>query len=386
MGSTIRKVEILGDASKYDVCASMASPRIPTTNKRIGSPVAAGICHAFAPDGRCISLFKVLFTNNCSYDCNYCSNSCERKKRSTMFKPKELARVFMGLYIRNYVEGLFLSSGIWKDADRTTHKILECISEIRNKYRFRGYIHIKILPGTSNELIKQVMEIADRVSLNIEVPTASHLSEVSSTKDYVNDILRCQKNIRDFIRKGLTPAGHTTQFVLADWGGTDKEIVQRLDWEYRNVDLKRGYFKAFNPIEGTKFANIQAESAMREVQLYRTDWLMRKYEIDKKEILTVMNEKDMIDLDKDPKVLLAMNSDLFPLDINEANYNELIRVPGIGEVTAKRIINLRKIRKKLNSFSELQQLGGVVRRARPFLIINGKKSTNLKNLKTIMKI
>jgi putative DNA modification/repair radical SAM protein len=381
MGSLERKIKILGDASKFDVCASMASPRNTSGANRIGNPDKVGICHAFAPDGRCISLFKVLMTNHCIYDCKYCVNNSNKAKNKVMFEPSELTQAFMGLYIRNYVEGLFLSSGVWKSATDTVEKIIEALSLIRNKYRFHGYIHVKILPGTSKEYIRQIMEIADRVSLNVELPSSCRLSEVSSMKNYDTDIIRCQKYIHQFIEDGLVPAGQTTQFIVGTTGESDYEILERLHWEYRNLDLRRGYFSAFTPIKGTPLESKRIPETYqrkRENFLYRVDWLFRRYQYGIEKIYSILDEEGMIPLKIDPKVSLALKDDIFPVDVNEASFNELLRVPGIGEVSSRRIINLRRVNKRIENYKDLQRLGVVLKRAKSFITINGQRQTRLK--------
>lgn len=381
MGALERKIEILGDASKFDVCASMASPRTVSSENRIGNPDKIGICHAFAPDGRCISLFKVLMTNHCIYDCKYCVNNSNNAKNKVMFEPVELARAFMGLYIRNYVEGLFLSSGVWRSATDTAEKMIEALDLIRNKYHFRGYIHVKILPGTSKSHIKQIMKIADRVSLNVELPSSCRLSEVSSMKNFNTDIIRCQKFIYHYIKEGLLPAGQTTQFIVGTTGESDHEIVERLHWEYQNLDLRRGYFSAFTPIKGTPLESKKIPEIYhrkRENFLYRVDWLYRRYNYEIKNIYSIMDEKGMIPLNIDPKVSLALKDDIFPIDVNEASFDELLRVPGIGEVSSKRIINLRRVNKKIENYKDLQRLGVVLKRAKSFITVNGQRQTSLK--------
>ncbi len=379
MGSLARKIEILGEASKFDVCASMASPRVASGSNRIGNPDIAGICHAFAPDGRCISLFKVLMTNRCMYDCKYCMNRCSSAKEKAMFEPNELARAFMGLYVRNYVEGLFLSSGVWKSASDTVQKMIESLNIIRNKYHFKGYIHIKILPGTDREQLKQIMEIADRVSLNVELPSASRLSEVCSMKNYETDIINCQKHIKEYIQEGLLPAGQTTQYIVGTAGESDREIMESLHWEYENLDLRRGYFSSFIPVKGSpiKSHGSYHQERRRENFLYRVDWLIRKYEYQIRDIFSIMDDEGMIPLNTDPKISLALNDDIFPLDVNEASYRELLRVPGIGETSARRIINLRKVNNKIMNYRDLQRLGAVVKRVKPFLIVNGKRQRRI---------
>ncbi|MFX0174442.1 MAG: putative DNA modification/repair radical SAM protein [Candidatus Hodarchaeota archaeon] len=381
MGSLERKIEILGDASKFDVCASMASSRSVSGTNRIGNPDRVGICHAFAPDGRCISLFKVLMTNHCIYDCRYCVNRCGKAKTKVMFEPVELARTFIGLYIRNYVEGLFLSSGVWKSATETTEKMIEALTLIRKKYQFRGYLHVKILPGTDKEYIRQIMEVADRVSLNVELPNASRLSEVTSMKNYDTDILSCQKHIHHFITEGLVPAGQTTQFVIGTTEESDREILERVHWEYINLDLKRTYFSRFTPIKGTPLADrkvLEESPRKRENFLYRIDWLYRRYRYDMEDLFSILDENGMIPLNADPKFSLALIDDIFPLDINEASYKELLRVPGIGDTSARRIINLRKANKQISNYKDLQRLGVVLKRAKSFITINSQRQTRIK--------
>ena len=381
MGSLERKIEILGDASKFDVCASMASPRYVSGANRIGNPDKVGICHAFAPDGRCISLFKVLMTNHCIYDCKYCVNNSNNAKNKVMFEPAELTRAFMGLYVRNYVEGLFLSSGVWRSATDTVEKMIEALSLIRHEYHFQGYIHVKILPGTNKDHIKQIMEMADRVSLNVELPSSCRLSEVSSMKNYETDIIRCQKFIHQFIEEGLVPAGQTTQFIVGTTGESDREILESLYWEYQNLDLRRGYFSAFTPIKGTPLESKKIPEEYqrkRENFLYRVDWLLRRYQYGIKKIYSIIDEQGMIPLNTDPKVSLALKDDTFPVDINEASYNELLRIPGIGEVSSRRIINLRKANKKIENYSDLRRLGVVLKRAKSFITVKGRRQTSLK--------
>lgn len=381
MGSLERKIEILGDASKFDVCASMASPRSVSRINRIGNPNRAGICHAFAPDGRCISLFKVLMTNQCLYDCKYCVNNCGNAKTKVIFEPEELARAFMGLYIRNYVEGLFLSSGVWKSATDITEKIIEALSLIRNTYHFQGYMHIKILPGTDKEYIRQIMELADRVSINVELPGPSRLSEVSSMKSYETDILACQKHIHNYFKEGLSPAGHTTQFIVGTTTESDHEIIERLHWEYSTLELKRVYFSGFTPIKGTPLGHkkvLEKKGRKRENYLYRLDWLYRRYNYGIERIFSIMDENGMIPLGIDPKISLALKDDLFPLDVNEASYEELLQVPGIGEISSRRIINLRKNNKKISNYGDLQRVGVVVKRAKSFITVNGRRQTRIK--------
>ena len=365
MPNLIQKVSILGNAAKYDNCASSASSRKVTGNDRLGNAAGCGICHSFTEDGRCISLFKTLYSNSCSYDCKYCSNAAGCSKKPASYTPEELAKVFIGLYVRNYVEGLFLSSAVMKDADETTEQMLSAIGLIRNKHKFRGYIHFKILPGTSYELIKQAAEIADRLSINLEAPNSSRLSEISSVKSYKTDILRRQA----WIKRMKLPSGQTTQYVVGGSSETDLEILKMVDWEYKNIKLKRNYFSAFSPIPRTPFQRKQPVPLLREHRLYNIDFMLRKYFIPLKEFREIM-ENGMLPRE-DPKVALARQYFDSSVDLNEADWNTLIRVPGIGPRSARRILELQKSGTKIDKRKHLKNIGVVLKRAAPFIKING---------------
>lgn len=369
--NTLEKVKILSAAGKYDVCASTSSCRRTPAKNRIGSVASSGICHSFTPDGRCISLFKILYTNFCSFDCKYCPNTCASKKVS--FEPEELANLFIKLYLGNYVEGLFLSSGVLKDPDKTTEKILECIELIRQKYKFRGYIHSKIIPGTSYDLVKRLVEISDRVSINVETSSKSRLSEISPSKSFRTDILRRQSWVRRIAYKKL-PAGQTTQFIVGAAGETDIEILKLMSWEYKKMKLKRCYFSAFNPVEKTPLEKKEKTPLWRENRLYQVDWLLRKYNFQVSEIAGIMEEGFL--RNEDPKFLLAKQYFDKPLDINESSFEELIKVPGIGLTAAKRISIFRK-KNRIKGYQQLKNMGVVLKRAKPFLKINGCYQKNL---------
>lgn len=371
--NTTQKIRILGEAGKWDTCASSASPRKVSVNNnnRIGNTAISGICHSFTENGRCISLFKTLMTNSCIYDCKYCQNSTKCNNRKTMYEPQELAKVFMNLYTRNYVEGLFLSSGVLKNADFTTEKMLEAVRLIRNKYLFKGYIHLKILPGTSKELIKQATEIADRVSVNIEAPNTSRLSMLSDIKNYKTDILRRQA----WIKRTNTPAGQTTQLVVGGSNETDLEILKMANWEYENLDLKRIYYSAFNPVEKTPLEKKEKTPLQREHRLYNVDFMMRKYDIKLKEFKNIMEDGNLPK--EDPKVALARNYFDKSIEINEAKEEDLIRIPGIGQISLNRIIHLRKQGIKIKKREELHSIGVVLKRADPFIKIGGNYQCKL---------
>lgn len=362
--NVLDKVKVLADASKFDSCASSASSRQTKTDDRIGNAAACGICHSFTEDGRCISLYKTLYSNACSYDCKYCQNAkgCNNNPRS--FTPDELAKTFMGLYVRNYVEGLFLSSAVVKDPDSTTEGMIEAVNLVRTKYKFQGYIHFKVLPGTSYELIKQASEFSDRMSVNLEAPNKSRLSEISSVKDYKIDILRRQA----WLKRMKIPSGQTTQLVVGGSDETDLEILSMIDWEYKNIELRRGYYSAFTPIENTPFQNKQKQSLNREHRLYNIDFMMRKYFIKLNEFKEIMSDGMLPK--EDPKIVLARKRFDSPVDVNEATWEDLIRVPGIGPINARRISDLQESHTKISK-QHLHNMGVVLKRAMPFIKING---------------
>lgn len=423
--STLEKIRILGRNSKYDICASTASSRTkkyPTlfgdSKNWIGATASAGICHSYTPDGRCMSLFKTLYTNKCIYNCSYCfSHNCKQK---VSFTPEEYARTFMKLYSMNVVEGIFISSGVCGSADQTTEEMLEAVRLLRNKYHFQGYIHFKCLPGLSQHLLKEAIALSDRISVNTEASTKGYLSEIAEQKDFKNDIITRQrwlkqirlkhneevlkvmkdlkqdnqlefqeKMIKDRRENGykkfrwdgapILNSGQTTQFVVgAAENETDWDLLNRIDWQYKAVDLRRAYFSSFTPIKGTPLANKKAESLAREHRLYQSDWLLRIYHYKLRDLKDVLTEEGNLPTG-DPKIHFARHyfKEHGLVDPNHASYQELIRVPGIGPISAKRIINLQSQKIKFKSREDLKSVGVVLKRADPFLIINGRNQTTL---------
>ncbi len=425
MPSTLEKIRVLGANSKYDICASTASSR---TNKYpklfgesknwIGATANAGICHSYTPDGRCVSLFKTLYTNKCIYSCKYCfTNNC---KHRMSFTPEEYARTFMKLYSMNVVEGVFISSGVCGSADETSEEMLEVVRLLRFKYNFGGYVHFKCLPGVSKYLLKEAISLSDRISINSEASTKDHLAEIAEQKDYCNDIitrqrwlkqirirhneetlkvlkdlkqdnhLRYQENMikgrrEDGYKKfrwdgaPILNSGQTTQFVVgAAESESDYDLLKRIDWGYKEIDLRRAYFSSFIPIEGTPLAGKQAASLAREHRLYQSDWLLRIYHYKLRDLKEVLTEEGNLP-EGDPKVHLAREyfKDHSPVDPNQAPYKELLRVPGIGPISAKRIINLRAKKFSFKRRQDLKSVGVVLKRADPFLLINGQKQSTL---------
>jgi len=427
MPSTLEKIRILGENSKYDICASTASSRTtkyPTlfgeSKDWVGATANAGICHSYTPDGRCMSLFKTLYTNKCIYNCKYCfSHSC---KHRMSFSPEEYARTFMKLYSMNVVEGLFISSGVCGSADATTEEMLEAVRLLRFKYKFRGYVHFKCLPGVSQYLLKEAITLSDRISINSEASTKEHLSEIAEQKDFHNDIVLRQrwlkqirikhndealkvmrdykqdkelefqeKMIKDRRQDGykkfrwdgapILNSGQTTQFVIgAAEHETDWDLLKRIDSDYKKIDLRRAYFSSFIPIEGTPLSTKKAAPLEREHRLYQTDWLLRIYHYKLNDLEEVINEEGNLPLG-DPKIHLARGyfKDRGLVDPNTASYQDLIRVPGIGPISAKRIINLRAKKISFKRRQDLKSIGVVLKRADPYLKINGINQTTIQN-------
>lgn len=351
----LKKANILGESGNYDSCGFKSCQVMVKEGLN-------GIYHAKAEHKTC-RIFKTLLDNSCSYDCKYCANSCS--KRKTAYQGEELPKIFMHLHKKLDVNGLFLSSGVAGDADRTTERMIENVKKLRFKYNFKGYIHFKALPGVSYHLIKEASEYVNRMSINIESPNKSSMAELSSCKDYKNDILKRQSWISRFDLKG----GQTTQLILNDIS-TDKEILKMMDWEYDNLKLRRMYFSAFKPVKGTKFESKEPESISREFHLYNVDFLRRSYGFKLKEFREIMDNGMLPN--EDPKLALAKANFDSPLDINEASYEELIRIPGIGPETAKKLQHT-----KIKKYEELHKLGGWIKRAKPFISVDGKRQKML---------
>ncbi|HUY00667.1 MAG TPA: putative DNA modification/repair radical SAM protein [Candidatus Deferrimicrobium sp.] len=377
----LEKLEILGASAKFDTCASTASNRaVKRGAGYIGAPVSSGVCHSFLPDGRCVTLLKVLYTNKCIHDCKYCFNSTSSTRQRTSFEPQELTRLFMNLYLRNYVEGLFLSSGVCGSAEKTMEGMLGVVEQLRMKEHFEGYIHLKVLPSSPYYLIKEGSTYADRLSVNCEAPNKSRFQELSGTKEYKNDILTRIAWIKGLKKQKLLPAGHTTQFVVGGADEPDRELLKMALWLYENMDLNRSYYSAFSPIKGTPLENMQATPIKREHRLYQADWLLRKYNFKFSELELAFNDKGNIPITEDPKLLIAQaDPDRFPLEINEASYEDLLHIPGIGPISARRIINLRKNQIVIEEFRQLANIGVVLKRARPYIKVAYKRQTQLDN-------
>ncbi|MEW6686106.1 MAG: putative DNA modification/repair radical SAM protein [Candidatus Edwardsbacteria bacterium] len=363
----LQKIEILGESAKYDLCGSYLCSCPP----RIRGGIDRWIYPAVMPDGKTIFLLKVLLTNACENDCDYCVNRCTRNFPRTSFKPEELAKLFIWLYQKRRVKGLFLSSAVNQSVAITMEGMLKTAEILRLRYKFRGYIHLKILPGAEFDYIRRAAELADRISVNLEAPNKDRLQKITSKKDFDKDILQQMKWIKSLREKETyVRLGQTTQFVVGAADESDKEILITTDKLYREINLTRTYFSAFQPVAGTPLERHPPTPLLREHRLYQTDFLFRRYGFKLEEI--TFDNQGNLPLEQDPKTVWALyHPERFPLEINRATKEELLRIPGIGPKSAGRIIQLRS-KNRFASLLELKRLGVVTRRAAPFILINGK--------------
>jgi len=365
---TLEKLKILGAAAKYDVCAASGCGSGSLTSAT--APVRSAVCHSFLPDGRCISLFKVLQTNECLKDCAYCPNRAQQDSPRTGFAPQELAALFMEFYRRNYVAGLFLSSGISRSPSQTMEQIIKTAEILRFRFKYNGYIHLKVLPGAGYEYVEQAVRLASRVSVNIEAPSSGRLQKLSRTKNFNEDIIGRMKWINSIKREGVLPAGQTTQFIVGAAGESDSEIIKTTVGLYGETGLRRVYFSAFQPVTGTPLEGLDPVPVFREHRLYQADFLLRQYGFRYDELY--FNNDGNLPSDRDPKMSYAINNlHLFPIEINRASYSQLLRVPGIGPVSAGRIVRARK-EFRITRLEELKNIGVVVKKAAPFVQVNGR--------------
>lgn len=386
--SLIEKLEILGAAAKYDVaCTSSGSDRAGKQGM-LGNAVAAGICHSFAADGRCISLLKVLMSNACAYDCEYCLNRRSNDTKRAMFSPDELAELTINFYRRNYIEGLFLSSAVIKNPDYTTELMIRCLELLRNGYSFNGYIHAKAIPGTDPLLIERLGLLADRMSVNIELPSQSSLRILAPDKSK-EDIIKPMTQISAGIQKSknelmlfrsaqkFAPAGQGTQLIVGATPETDHKILKLSAALYKKFSLRRVFYSAYVPlVTGKNLPSIETRPPLlREHRLYQADWLLRFYGFSVDEILDE-NRPNLNPL-VDPKCNWAINHlDQFPVDIMTAPRETLLRIPGIGVKSAERIIEARRFASL--TYQDLKRLGVVLKRAKYFITVSGRMMERLK--------
>jgi len=417
------KLTVLGEGAKYDVsCSSSGHARVNVG--RIGSAACAGICHSWTADGRCISLLKVLLSNDCAYDCKYCVNRRSAGGKRRTFEPKELADLTIEFYRRNYIEGLFLSSAVIVSPDNTAERMYECLWILREVYGFAGYVHTKVIPGTSPQLLTQIGLVSDRLSVNIELPSEDSLSRLAPQKkpkaifepmrqilqtQYEQKTLKSAGNMKRLRPAGLNisigdgsltdimereggsqqtralvqdgrrrnyrekfaPAGQTTQMIIGASPENDRQIVHSSEALYRKFSMKRVYYSAYIPVaSGPELPSLLTPPPLhREHRLYQADWLLRFYGFSAEEILPA--DAPNLEYDLDPKVVWALrNLSFFPVEINKASEEELLRIPGIGTTSVLRIMRQRRI--AAVTFDDLKKIGVVLKRARYFLTCSGK--------------
>ncbi|MGY0039834.1 putative DNA modification/repair radical SAM protein [Pedobacter sp. NJ-S-72] len=372
------KLNILADAAKYDVSCSSSGGNRKNDNKGLGNSHISGICHTYTEDGRCVSLLKILLTNHCIFDCAYCVSRKSNDIERAAFTVEEVVELTMNFYRRNYIEeGLFLSSGIFKNADFTMERLLRVVKKLRLEERFNGYIHLKTIPGASEELIMEAGMYADRMSINLEMPTESGLKLLAPEKNHQevirplnfiqNQMVRFKEE-RKLIKSTprFVPAGQSTQMVIGATPETDQEIMQTADKFYRSFSLKRVYYSGYIPISNDKRLPMIGSQPplIRENRLYQTDWLMRFYGFHVNELLNDSNPH--LDIDIDPKLSWALrNLQHFPVDINIAAYQVILRIPGIGVSSAKKIVQARKFGKL--RIDQLKKIGVAYNRAKYFI-------------------
>jgi putative DNA modification/repair radical SAM protein len=378
MSERIReKLNILADAAKYDVSCSSSGSNRKNTNKGLGDANGGGICHTYTADGRCVSLLKILLTNHCIFDCAYCVSRKSNDIERAAFTVEEVVSLTMNFYRRNYIEGLFLSSGIFKNADFTMERLLKVVKKLRLEERFNGYIHLKTIPGASEELIREAGMYADRMSINLEMPTEAGLKLLAPDKSHqevIDPLKLVQNQIMQFSEEKkliksvpkFVPAGQSTQMVIGATPETDKDIMQTADHFYKNFNLKRVYYSGYIPISNDNRLPVIGSQPplIRENRLYQTDWLMRFYGFNVNELLNDANPH--LDIDIDPKLSWALrNLQHFPIDINVANYKMILRIPGIGVSSAKKIVQARKFGRL--RIDQLKKIGVSYNRARHFI-------------------
>lgn len=372
------KLNILADAAKYDVSCSSSGSNRTNKNKGLGDASSSGICHTYTEDGRCVSLLKILLTNHCIFDCAYCVTRKSNDIKRAAFKVQEVVDLTINFYRRNYIEGLFLSSGIFKNADYTMERLVAVAKKLRLEENFNGYIHLKSIPGASDELMREAGLYADRLSVNIEIPTEKGLKLLAPDKNRA-DFLKPMKKVKNEIIQykaekkiikstpKYAPAGQSTQMIVGASGENDMEIMYTSNYFYKNFNLKRVYYSGYVPISyDNRLPQIGSPVPMlRENRLYQTDWLLRFYGFNIEEILNE-NHKSL-DLDIDPKLGWALrNLHEFPIDINKADKRMLARIPGLGMKSVYKILNARRYR-KLN-WEHLKAIGVALNRAKYFII------------------
>ncbi|BEI56636.1 MULTISPECIES: putative DNA modification/repair radical SAM protein [Butyricimonas] len=385
------KLKILAESAKYDVsCASSGTSRSHKKGQ-IGSAEGWGICHSFAEDGRCISLLKIMLTNNCIYDCAYCINRRSNDLPRATFSVTELVNLTIEFYRRNYIEGLFLSSGVVRNPDYTMERLVKVVKDLRQVYRFNGYIHLKSIPGASQELVNEAGLYADRMSVNIEIPNEQSLQLLAPEKDFQSVFTPMR-----YIQQGMlqsaeerkkyrhaphfVPAGQSTQMIVGATSDSDKDILHLTSALYKRPSMKRVYYSGFVPVNGydNRLPALKQPPLVRENRLYQADWLLRFYNFKVDEI--VDDSYPDLDLEIDPKLAWALrHPEAFPVDINRADYEMLLRVPGLGVKSAKMILTARRY-SRLGT-SHLKQIGVVLKKAQYFITCNELPTRTVNEIK-----
>ena len=380
------KLEILADAAKYDVSCSSSGGNRKNKKGGLGDSHSSGICHSYTEDGRCVSLLKILLTNHCIYDCAYCVSRKTNDIKRAAFTVEEVVDLTINFYRRNYIEGLFLSSGIFTDADTTMERLVRVAKKLRQEHNFNGYIHLKSIPGASVEIMKEAGLYADRLSINIEIPTEKGLkllapdkshSEMIKPMGFVKNELILYKEERKIFKKvpKFAPAGQSTQMIVGATDETDLKIIKVADHFYKNFNLKRVYYSGYVPmLEDARLPSIHSQVPMlRENRLYQADWLMRFYGFKADEILE--KENPFLDLEVDPKLAWALrNREQFPVNINTAAKGMLLRIPGIGGRSVNKILSARRFQ-KLN-LDNLKKMGVALNRAKYFVEFDSQNIFN----------
>ena len=376
----MQKLEVLADAAKYDVACTSSGNNRAAQKGALGNAVASGICHSFTADGRCISLLKVLLSNACIYDCQYCSNRRSNDVPRATFTPHEVAELTMRFYQRNYIEGLFLSSAVVKNPDYTMELLISSLRLVRETYRFNGYIHVKAIPGADQALIHQAGMLADRISVNIELPSQESLAVFAPEKTK-QSILAPMKSVKEGIIQTknelslyrhapkFAPAGQSTQMIVGASPESDSKIVTLAEGLYNKFKLKRVFYSAYIPVGTSPLLPAVKPPLLREHRLYQADWLLRFYGFTAGELF--YNPDENLSLDMDPKCHWALqNLHMFPVEINKADYATLLRVPGIGQRSADKIVAARRVASL--SFEDLKKMRVVLKRAKYFILCSGK--------------
>lgn len=373
------KLNILADAAKYDVSCSSSGSKRKNDNKGLGN-ASNGICHSYTEDGRCVSLLKILLTNHCIFDCAYCVSRKNNDIKRAAFTVQEVVDLTINFYRRNYIEGLFLSSGIFKDADFTMERLVRVAKKLRTEHKFNGYIHLKSIPGASDELMNEAGMYADRLSVNLELPTPAGLKLLAPDKDqrdmikpmgYLKNAIIKHTEEKKLFKKAplFAPAGQSTQMIIGATPEDDNQVLHAANHFYKNFNLKRVYYSGYVPVlvDNRLPALNTAVPLVRENRLYQADWLMRFYGFKVNEI--VNTAQPHLDLDIDPKLSWAIrNMQAFPVDINKADLQLILRVPGIGLLSAQKIVSARRFG-KLN-WDQVKKMGVSLNRARYFMICN----------------